>query len=221
MNNKTSLQTNNAKISTNNTELSSILDTINNLPQAGGGSEEMEALIKRTITSYSNDTLTSVGSYAFHSCTRLTTVSLPNATTLGTSSFNACSSLVSIELPKVTSITTQSFYGCDALETLNLPSVKTTGTQGVRHCDKLTRVEFGAVTNIGALTFDSCPLLETLIVRTPSVCTLGNISALNGTKIAGGTGYVYVPDNLVNSYKTATNWSTYASQIKPISELGE
>ena len=55
----------------------------------GSGSEEMEALIKRTITSYSSDTLTSVGAYAFHSCTRLTTVSLPNATTLGTSSFNA------------------------------------------------------------------------------------------------------------------------------------
>lgn len=186
---------------------------------SGGGSEEMEALIKRTITSYSSDTLTSVGAFAFHSCTRLTTVSLPNATTLGTSSFNACSSLVSIELPKVTSITTQSFYGCDALETLNLPSVKTTGTQGVRHCDKLTRVDFGAVTNIGALTFDSCPLLETLIVRTPSVCTLGNISALNGTKIAGGTGYIYVPDNLIDQYKTASNWSTYASQIKGLSEL--
>ena len=39
------------------------------------------------------------------------------------------------------------------------------------------------------------------------------------TAIENGTGYIYVPDSLVDSYKTATNWSTYASQIKPISEL--
>ena len=31
--------------------------------------------------------------------------------------------------------------------------------------------------------------------------------------------FFYVPDDLVDSYKEATNWSTYADQIKPISEL--
>lgn len=223
MNNKTSLQTNNTKIGANNSELSSILNTINNLPQAGasGGSEEMEALIKRTITSYSSDTLTSVGAFAFHSCTKLTSVNLPKATSLSNSAFNNCTALTSINIPLVTSITTQSFYGCSALETLNLPSVKTTGTQGIRNCKKLTRVDFGAVTNIGALTLDSCSLLDTLIVRTSSVCTLGNTSALSGTKIASGTGYIYVLDTLIDQYKQATNWSSFASQIKPISELGE
>ena len=184
-------------------------------------SDTEQSLIKRTITSYSSDTLTSVGSNAFQSCSKLTTVSLPNATSLGLSSFNACSSLVSIEVPKVTSITTQTFYGCDALQTLNLPSVKTTGTQGVRHCDKLTRVDLGAVTNIGALTFDSCPLLETLIVRTSSVCTLANTSAFTGTPIASGTGYIFVPDELLSDYRSATNWSSYAEQIVPLSAYSD
>lgn len=31
-------------------------------------------------------------------------------------------------------------------------------------------------------------------------------------------GYIYVPDSLVNSYKAASNWGTYASQIKGLSE---
>lgn len=182
---------------------------------------ETESLIKRTITRYSNDNLTSVGSYAFHSCTSLAYVNLPKATSLGTSAFNNCTVLTSINIPKVTSITTQTFYGCSALTTLNLPSVKTTGTQGIRNCKKLTRVDFGAVTNIGALTLESCSLLDTLIVRTASVCTLANTSALTGTKIASGTGYIYVPDDLLASYRTATNWSTYAEQIVPLSAYSE
>ena len=37
--------------------------------------------------------------------------------------------------------------------------------------------------------------------------------------IIRGTGYIYVQDNLVEQYKSATNWSTYADQIKPLSEL--
>lgn len=38
MSNKTTLQTNNNKLSTNNTDLANILNTINNLPEAGSGS---------------------------------------------------------------------------------------------------------------------------------------------------------------------------------------
>ena len=34
----------------------------------------------------------------------------------------------------------------------------------------------------------------------------------------GGDGAIYVPDNLVNAYKTATNWSTMSDFIKPMSE---
>ena len=40
-----------------------------------------------------------------------------------------------------------------------------------------------------------------------------------GSGIASGTGYIYVPDDLVDQYKVATNWATYASQIKGLSEI--
>ena len=48
---------------------------------------------------------------------------------------------------------------------------------------------------------------------------MSNINMLQSTPIANGTGYVYVPDDMVDTYKSATNWSTYASQIKGMSEL--
>ena len=190
-----------------------------NVNIANDTSEIEEAIITRSITEYHNDTITSIGACAFYSCTSLTSVNLPNATTLDISAFNNCTALNSIEIPLVQSITTQTFYSCNSLTTLNMPSLKTIGAQGVRACKKLAKVDLEVVTSIGAFSFDGCSLLDTCIIRTSSVCTLINVSAFTGTKIANGTGYIYVPDDLVDSYKTASNWSTYASQIKGISEL--
>lgn len=38
------------------------------------------------------------------------------------------------------------------------------------------------------------------------------------TPMKSGTGYIYVPAALVDSYKAATNWSTYADQIRAIED---
>lgn len=54
MSNATTLQTNNNKLSTNNTDLASILNTINNLPEASGGSgglQEENVNVTLTISS--------------------------------------------------------------------------------------------------------------------------------------------------------------------------
>ena len=74
------------------------------------------------------------------------------------------------------------------------------------------------VTSIAATAFDTCSALTTVILRKNQVCTLANVSAFNSTPIKSGTGYVYVPSALVDSYKTATNWSTYAAQIRAIED---
>jgi hypothetical protein len=46
---------------------------------------------------------------------------------------------------------------------------------------------------------------------------------LEGSVFAGtkSTLTIYVPDESVEAYKGATNWSAYADQIKPISEYVE
>ena len=67
--------------------------------------------------------------------------------------------------------------------------------------------------------FSGCSSLETLIIDNENLFPMTNRSMLTGTLIEKGTGYVYVPDNLVEQYKQATNWTTYAEQIKGISEL--
>lgn len=87
-----------------------------------------------------------------------------------------------------------------------------------KDCFSLTTVNLPKATSIGSQAFFNCSSLTALVLsNTEEVCTLGS-NALLGSLIASKTGYIYVPDALVSSYKTATNWKAYASQIKPLSE---
>jgi hypothetical protein len=65
------------------------------------------------------------------------------------------------------------------------------------------------------------PQLETLIIRCAVLCPMTSSENLTNSKIANGNGYIYVPDDLVDDYKAATNWNAYANQIKPLSEYVE
>ena len=244
MSNKTTLQTNNATISTNNTELASILNTINNLPEAGGGdtSEIEDVFITHTLSGdYVNDRVTKVKYGTFYEDTNLTSVSFPNVTSVESYAFYKCTSLATIDIPQIKSAsqytfayTKPSIINFPLLETIstytfayitntclvNLPSLKAVSNSGFRDSKGIKSVDLAVATKIDALAFYYCNNLETLILRNSNtVCTLANTSVFTGTKIAGGTGYIYVPDTLLAQYQEATNWSNFASQIKGLSEL--
>lgn len=61
--------------------------------------------------------------------------------------------------------------------------------------------------------------LTALVLLGGELSTINNANALSSTPIASGTGYIYVPDNLITQYQAATNWSVYSAQIKGLSEL--
>ena len=151
---------------------------------------------------------------------RATTISNDRITYLGIEVFRNYESLAVADFPNVTSTGVNVFYACYALHTVNLPSLISISSNMFAYSSLLKRLDFPSVESISGGAFSGCSRLVTLILRkADTVCTLENVSALSGTSIAKGTGFVYVPDNLVEQYKAATNWSTYANQIKPISEL--
>lgn len=209
----------------------------------GGGADHSveDAIITRSIAgAYSNDRITTVGVCAFLGCQALTAIDLPNVTQVKRNAFEACIHLQTINLPKVTDLGSGAFAS-SAIQQADFPSVTTIGDGCFQKAIYLTSAnlplvtalpadafrnspiqtaDFAAVTNINRTAFTDCQSLETLIIRTPSVCVISDILvALRGSKIASGTGYIYVPDNLVESYKAATNWVALANQIKPISAL--
>ena len=163
----------------------------------GGDDTQIDALIDRSITEISNSRVTKIGEYAFYYCKILTTANFPAATSIGGNSFYSCNSLTTVDFPVATSIGSNAFRGCSSL----------------------TTVDFPVATSIGSYAFRDCSSLTTLILRNPDVvCTLSNTNAFTSTPIASGTGYIYVPSALVDSYKAETNWSTFADQIRAIED---
>lgn len=220
---------------------------IANLTSGGSGewlSEDAEKLISRTLTAVKSENVTSIGEYAFRGCSNLEEVYLPNVTKVAGSAFYSCSKIKELSLPKCTSSGTYSFASMGGLEVLDLPLVTDTGSNGIRTNTKMVTVNLAKCTRvntnglaensalirldlpvcatINATGFSGCSSLEILILRkSDKAVSLGNTSAFNNTPIANGTGYVYVPAALVESYKSATNWSTYASQIRAIEDYPE
>ena len=75
--------------------------------------------------------------------------------------------------------------------------------------------------------FWSCDNIKNLVLRQNSVveCKIAGISSLSINNICPAstqsTFRIYVPDSLVNDYKTAENWSNIESYIRPLSEYVE
>jgi len=172
-----------------------------------------------SLTSVFLPSATSVGNYAFHSCTKLSSVDLPHTTSVGNYAFPSCTKLSSVDLPHTTSVGKNGFYGCTKLSFISLPSATTLGSSVFTYCSALTIADFPNVAIIVAFVFYRCSALKALILRkSDSICTLSSTNAFDDTPIKSGTGYIYVPASLIETYKTASQWSTFAAQFRALED---
>ena len=182
------------------------------------------------LTNVESPTSVSIGNYAFYGCNLLTNIESPTATSIGTNAFNGCGLLEIANFPVATSIGGSAFNGCKALTSVYFPVATSIGSGAFYGCSALTSVDLPLVTSILNTVFYDCRSLTALILRSETMCTLSNTNAflycyhilgtVDSTYNPTGAkdGYIYVPAALVDSYKTATNWSTYADQIRAIED---
>ena len=210
----------NTEIQSNNVDLQTILNKVNALPEAGSGgdTDTEDALITRTLTEYTNDRVASVGACAFYSNSNIASVSFPNVKTIGNEAFRSCSKLINMNFPEATTIGQHSFRGNTVMTEAVFPKVTSLGGYAFRENTALKKVDFGQNPTISTYAFYGCAALDTIILRGSSVASLGSTNVLTGTPIANGTGYVYVPAALKDTFASATNWSQYAAQFRALED---
>ena len=121
-----------------------------------------------------------------------TSFEIPEGTTsIGIYAFSYCSSLASIIIPNsVTSIGDSAFSNCTGLTSITIPnSVTSIGDYAFSNCTGLTEIDFS--------THNAVP-------------TLADTSAFDNTSASL---VIKVPSALLDEWKAATNWSTYADKI--------
>ena len=194
------------------------------------GHGKLRSLLDGTITGeYIDVGVTCLQLGAFAGCKNLTKIYLPNCTEiLGRYAFEGCESVTTLELPNLTRITdaTYTFQGMSKLQSIDLS--KLTEVEGFAavfyNCYEVRRIDLRSLGGVafGSNAFRYCKKLETLILGGTAMNTLVNTNVLGAAGQNAPNGLsIYVPDALVEAYKTATNWTAYASKIKPMSELEE
>lgn len=161
----------------------------------------------------------------------ITTVNFPYTTIVPTGFCLRCTSLTQINAPLVTTMFGNAFQLCSGLVYAVFPKLKSfQGSSAFASCTSLAAADFGGNASTSqsrdgfyaAYTFSGCTRLTTLILRGNAVWKLSNTNTFNNTPFASGKagGTLYVPQSLISSYQSATNWSTilgYANnQILPI-----
>ncbi len=126
--------------------------------------------------------------------------------------------LTSYESENIANISSCSFYGMTSLETVTV-SANTIGPDAFNGCTNLATVDLTSLPRVAiyANAFAGCSSLDALFIRSSQVAILMATSAFSQTPIARAWGCIYVPDNLVDSYRSATNWSNFSDKIYPIS----
>ena len=184
-----------------------------------GDDKTLAGLIDRSLTSITINT--NVGKYAFYGCTNLkSVVILDGVTVIGGNAFNGCSNLEYIKLPQsLITLSSFAFGGCSKLQSVDLQNVTFFADNAFNSALLLKTLKVNVKTTFGGNALRNSKI-ETLVLTSDNMSVLQGTLGTN-TPIVDGTGYIYVPANLLEDYKSATNWVTYADQFRAIEDHPE
>lgn len=175
----------------------------------------LRGIIDGSLTIFDFDTVTSIAQYKLRSHTGIVELTAPNLrSTGGQDSLSGCSSLRRIYLPSFNvshvADTQYAFSSISNLETVVLPAQTVGfGSYAFRYDGKLTHADITAE-SLQQMGFHQTKLTVLVIRKTDGICALNSTNVFDGSAFAsGGTGGIlYVPQALISSYQSETNWST-------------
>ena len=158
------------------------------------------------------DSVTSIGDYAFESCTNLTSITIPDSvTSIGDSAFLSCESLTSITLSdSITSIGDHVFFHCTNLASVTIPdSVTSIGDSAFDSCTSLASITIpDSVTSIGDSAFASCTSLASIVIP-DSVTSIGYSAFYGCTSLKSAA----IPDSVTIINRDTFSYCTSLESI--------
>ena len=159
---------------------------------------------------YIENGVTRIGDYTFLKCYSLETINFPGTLkeegNIGEGAFIDCSSLKSVVISSgITNIADYAFKGCDHLETVDIPS--TISYIGIEAFQDTTRPVIFSSGRLG---------IYNIYVRSPGPPKLGANAFDTWVSSKSNGPNIRVPSGSENSYRNATNWSSYNSHIMSI-----
>lgn len=166
----------------------------------------------------------------FTNHTGLKTVKAPYIWNLPGNAFYCCYSLRKAFLPSVSRMAINTLYSCNSLiEFINpTPCYFDTG-QHFTGCTILRKVDiYPTFGSMFLNEFQDCKNLKTLIMRGTTIPMAFSTSLFDNSPIAipdDGTevaeedkGYIYVQQDMIESYKSASNWADFAERFRAIED---
>lgn len=158
----------------------------------------------------------------FANCTALTKAYMPKCVRLQKQMFNGDVSLTDLTISDSISVLDGTCLKGTAITEFVYPTVTQMYNNVFENCPNLTKVDINnSGWKVEGAACKNAASLETFIMRSAKLISLLGTGAFAGTPIESGTGYIYVPSALVEDYKVATNWATYADQIRAIEDYPE
>ena len=172
------------------------------------------------------NSVTSIAESAFSSCTSLESITVDSGNSVYDSRDN-CNAIIetatntliqgcaNTSIPNnIISIADGAFCYCTGFTSINIPnSVTAICDSAFMSCSNLTSITIpDSVTSIGDYAFYDCSSLTTITIQATTPPTLGDDAFSDN---ASGR-KIYVPSSSVATYKAASGWSTYASDIEAI-----
>lgn len=166
------------------------------------------------MTAINAPSVESIGWSAFAQCRNLSAVAFPVLNVVGSSAFYGDNNIKSFYLPAVTVIYSGAFMSCYGMKTIDITSAKIIGTQAFRSCaGYLKSIVLPNTQEISANAFANCTSLTEIYLLSTSVVSMPQSNIFSNAGILSDGGKIYVPSSLVDTYKSAINWSYYADRI--------
>ena len=191
-----------------------------------GGGDPNENLIKannNTLTSFSDDEITTIRGYMFYGNSLLTAFDFSNVTGIQIGAFMNAGLAGDVTVPNFLNPCANYIFRACPMTSITFKSgvfrIDISAFEGCRNLQAIDIGDWGnnTILNIAGASFYNTQALAALIIRGNTVFPLGSaFAATCGLSTTLATGYIYVPSSLVTLYETATNWSAYAGRISPI-----